>query len=110
MHCSRLKKLGDLGVFVVADLTQLPTNDDSVDAAVSFDVFYHIAEELQSLAFRETSRVFRNGGAVAIVYRCAYSSISCRLDILFSWFGKFIPNDASSSGGGAADASNAPAL
>ena len=104
------EKLGDRGAYVVGDLTQLPIADDSVDAAISFHVIYHIAEELQAAAFREVSRVTKEGGTAAIVYRWAYSPISWRLDRIFAWLDRIIPRNTRSPDTENLSKPNAPSL
>jgi SAM-dependent methyltransferase/uncharacterized protein YbaR (Trm112 family) len=62
------EKLGDKGVYILGDLTNLPIKDEIMDAAVSCHVIYHIPEDEQSKAFIELSRVLRLRGRAVVVY------------------------------------------
>lgn len=62
------EKLGDRGVYILGDLTNLPLADGAVDAAVSCNVIYHIPADEQAAAFEELARVLRPRGRAAVVY------------------------------------------
>jgi ubiquinone/menaquinone biosynthesis C-methylase UbiE len=61
-------KLGDKAMCVLADVTELPFLDDSLDAAVSLHTIYHLPADDQARAFCELHRVIRAGGPAVIVY------------------------------------------
>jgi SAM-dependent methyltransferase len=62
-------KLGDRGVYLQADLTRLPLQDDSMDAITCNHVIYQLPEEQQQIAaFRELWRVLKPGGVAVVVY------------------------------------------
>ena len=62
------KTVGDTGVYVLGDVTQLPFDDGSVDAAVSLHTLYHVPQDEQASAFHEIHRVLKPGGTAVIVY------------------------------------------
>lgn len=104
------KKLGDRGMYVVGDLTQLPIRSQSVDAAISFHVVYHIADELQEKAFKELYRTLKSTGAAVIIYRWAYSPISWRLDKLFTWLARLAPPNTQCPSTKSLESQKAPSL
>lgn len=63
------RKIGDSGVFLQGDLTRLPLQSGSVDAATCNHVIYQIPDpELQKRAFHELWRVLKPGGFAVVVY------------------------------------------
>ncbi len=62
------KKLGDKGIFILGDITNLPLQDNVVDGAVSLHVIYHVPKDEQVSAFRELHRVLKPGSSAAVVY------------------------------------------
>jgi len=61
-------KLGDKGIYIQCDITQLPLKTASVDAFVSLHTIYHVPEKKQAAAFRELERVLSPGKTGAVVY------------------------------------------
>lgn len=61
------RKLGDRGVYVLGDMTNLPIASDSIDDAVSLHTIYHVPAAEQAGAIAELVRVVRPGGRVVIV-------------------------------------------
>jgi ubiquinone/menaquinone biosynthesis C-methylase UbiE/uncharacterized protein YbaR (Trm112 family) len=62
------KKLGPHGVYIQADVTQLPIKDGHMDAFVSLHTIYHVPAERQAIAFRELARVTAPAGRGVVVY------------------------------------------
>ncbi len=62
------KKLGDKGIYILGDITNIPLQDNTVDGAVSLHVIYHIPKDEQISALREIHRVLKPGSSAAIVY------------------------------------------
>ncbi len=62
------RKIGDKGIFVQANITNLPLADNCVDAVVSLHTIYHVPAQEQFGAFRELYRVLKPGATAAIVY------------------------------------------
>jgi SAM-dependent methyltransferase len=61
-------KLGARGVYLLADVTNLPLQTGAIDAAVSLHTIYHVPADEQAQAFRELGRVLQAGGRAAVVY------------------------------------------
>ncbi|MFC1705400.1 methyltransferase domain-containing protein [Planctomycetota bacterium] len=61
-------RVGDRGVYLLADITNLPLMDDVIDAVVSLHTIYHVAAEEQASAFCEVHRVLRPGCSAVAVY------------------------------------------
>ena len=57
-------------------LEHLPVADESVDRAVAYMVFHHVAEIERALA--DTLRVLRPGGTLMLIERSAYNSAAMR--------------------------------
>jgi ubiquinone/menaquinone biosynthesis C-methylase UbiE/uncharacterized protein YbaR (Trm112 family) len=62
------RKLGGKGVYLLADITNLPIKDDAVDAAISLHTIYHVPKDEQSKAFHEIHRVLSPGSSAVVVY------------------------------------------
>lgn len=62
------KKLGDKGIYILGDITNIPLQDKTVDGAVSLHVIYHIPKDEQISALREIHRVLIPGSSAAVVY------------------------------------------
>ena len=62
------KKLGDKGIYLLADITNLPLKDDLVDAVVSLHTIYHVPADEQNKAFHEVYRVLKPGSSAVVVY------------------------------------------
>ncbi len=73
-------KLGDRGVCIQGDITNIPLKSGSVDAVTCNHVMYHVPAEKQAVAFREIWRVLRPGGVAVVVYVWDWSPIAGRLE------------------------------
>jgi len=62
------KKLGDKGIYILGDITNIPLQDNTVDGAVSLHVIYHIPQDEQISALCEIYRVLTPGSSAAVVY------------------------------------------
>jgi SAM-dependent methyltransferase len=62
------KKMGDRGIYILGDITNIPLQDNTVDGAVSLHVIYHIPKDEQISALRELHRVLIPGSSAAVVY------------------------------------------
>jgi SAM-dependent methyltransferase/uncharacterized protein YbaR (Trm112 family) len=69
------KKLGEHGVYILGDITNIPLQDSSVDGAVSLHTIYHVPADEQLNAFREMYRTIKPGTTAAIVYSLRNSSL-----------------------------------
>lgn len=68
------KKIGNKGVFIQANITNLPLAENSIDAIVSLHTIYHVPAEEQFTAFQELHRVLKPGATAAIVYSWGWRS------------------------------------
>jgi len=73
------KKLGDRGIYLLCDITNLPLKDDLVEGFVSLHTLYHVPAEEQLNAVRELQRVLREGGSGVIVYSWGNHSLLMNL-------------------------------
>ena len=62
------KKLGDKGIYIFADMTNLPFKDNMMDGFVSLNTIYHIPRDQQVTAVNELYRVLSPGGKGTIIY------------------------------------------
>lgn len=61
-------KLGNKGIYLLCDITQLPLQDNAIDAVVSLHTLYHVPQNQQQTAFEELYRVLKPGGKSVVVY------------------------------------------
>ncbi len=62
------KRLGKKGIYILADLTNLPFKNDCFDGAVSLHVIYHIPKVEQKNALREIYRTLKQSSTATVVY------------------------------------------
>lgn len=62
------KKLGEKGIYVLADMCNMPFRDKVMDGFVSLNTIYHIPKEQQALAIRELYRLLAEKGKGVVVY------------------------------------------
>lgn len=62
------QKLGDKGIYLIADITNLPLKSNVVDGAVSLNVIYHIPKDEQRKAIEEITRALKPEHKAVIVY------------------------------------------
>jgi ubiquinone/menaquinone biosynthesis C-methylase UbiE len=62
------RQLGEHGIYVLGDITNLPLRDNAVDGCVSLHTIYHVPASEQAQAFHELHRVLKPGGSAAVVY------------------------------------------
>lgn len=62
------KKLGDKGICVLCDMTNMPFKNNVIDGFVSLNTIYHIPKDEQLTAVRELYRVLMPKGKGVIVY------------------------------------------
>lgn len=60
--------LGDKGVYVIGDVTNLPFADGTLDGVASLHTLYHVPHDEQATAFREIHRVLKPGANGVVVY------------------------------------------
>lgn len=86
------KKLGEKGICVLADMTNMPFKDNVIDGFVSLNTIYHIPKEEQATAMKELYRVLAPKGKGVIVYEWFKHSPWMNFWLLPSRAGMFIKN------------------
>lgn len=82
------RKVGDRGVFLQGDLTELPIQTGTVDAATCNHVIYQITDpDLQRRAFLELWRVLKPGGFAVVVYWWETAPLAWRIERFLQLFG-----------------------
>lgn len=77
------EKLGERGVYLQGDLTQLPLQDQSMDAITCNHVLYQLPDDMQIKAMREFWRVLKPGGVAVVVYWWwPYAALAWRIERL----------------------------
>ena len=61
------KRLGNKGLYVVADVSYLPFKTDTFDSVVSLHTLHHLPKDDQKRAYRDIFRVMMPGAAAVIV-------------------------------------------
>lgn len=65
-ECKR--KLGDKGLCILADMTNMPFKDGVIDGFVSLNTIYHIPKDEQATAIKELYRLLKPGAKGVVVY------------------------------------------
>jgi SAM-dependent methyltransferase len=76
------RRLGEHGLYVVADVANLPFKAEAFDGVVSLHTLHHLPEEEHLPAYRELYRVLAPGAAAAIVNGWAQSPFVARFEPL----------------------------
>jgi ubiquinone/menaquinone biosynthesis C-methylase UbiE/uncharacterized protein YbaR (Trm112 family) len=62
------KKLGDKGIYILADMCNMPFKDEVMDGFVSLNTIYHIPKDEQAIAIKELYRLLAKKGKGVVVY------------------------------------------
>ncbi|MDR3714458.1 MAG: class I SAM-dependent methyltransferase [Puia sp.] len=62
------RKLGDKGLCILCDMTNMPFKDGVMDGFVSLNTVYHIPKDEQATAIKELYRVLATNGKGVVVY------------------------------------------
>ena len=73
------KKLGDKGIYILGDITNLPLQDGVCDSVISLHTIYHVPADEQGSAFRELYRVLKPGRTALVIYNWGTHSLLMRL-------------------------------
>jgi ubiquinone/menaquinone biosynthesis C-methylase UbiE/uncharacterized protein YbaR (Trm112 family) len=73
------KHLGNKGIYLLCDVTNLPLKDQVVDAFVSLHTIYHVPAGDQLTAIRELHRVLRKDKQGVIVYSWGRNSLMMKM-------------------------------
>ena len=66
-------KLGDKGIYILADITNIPILSNVIDSVISLHTVYHVPKDEQGKACSEIYRVLKPSGCALIVYTWNYS-------------------------------------
>lgn len=66
--CEAKKKLKEKGIYVLADMTNMPFKDNILDGFVSLNTIYHIPKSQQVQAINELYRLLAKDGKGIVVY------------------------------------------
>ncbi|MDZ4691922.1 class I SAM-dependent methyltransferase [Terricaulis sp.] len=80
------EKLGDRGIYLKCDITNMPIQDGVVDAITCNHVIYQLPLEMQAAAFRELWRVLKPGGVAVVVFWWNDAKLPWRLERLARMF------------------------
>jgi SAM-dependent methyltransferase len=84
------KRIGEHGLFVVADVSQMPFKKGVFDGIVSLHTLHHLPIEDQFKAYQEINRVLSPGSSAVVVNGWTDSALMRRLNWLVAmmeWFG-----------------------
>ena len=74
--------LGERGLYILGDITNLPLSDGAVDGAVSLHTIYHVPKDEQRAAFLELYRVIKPGAVCAVAYSWGRHALLPNLPVL----------------------------
>jgi ubiquinone/menaquinone biosynthesis C-methylase UbiE len=77
-------KVGDKGIYILGDITNLPFADNVIDFVISLHTIYHVPVEEQPRAFTEIFRVLRPGKKALVVYSWSDRTLMTVIS-LFPW-------------------------
>jgi ubiquinone/menaquinone biosynthesis C-methylase UbiE len=60
-------RIGEHGLFVVCDVTQLPFASEVFEGAVTLHTFHHLPEAAQVVAYQELERILAHGSSAVVV-------------------------------------------
>jgi len=80
-------KLGDRGIYLQGDLTNLPIADNSMDAALCYHVLYQVPADRQPDILNELWRVLKRGGVCVVVYWWPHAPLAWRVEQLAKLIG-----------------------
>ncbi len=75
-------KLGERGLFVLADVANLPFKDETFDSVIYSEVLFHVPGDEQHITVREFHRVLRYNAACVIIYvwpKCLLSTVTMKI-------------------------------
>jgi SAM-dependent methyltransferase len=78
------QRLGDRGLYVVADVSRLPFRDEAFDGVVSLHTVHHVPFEEQMTAYQDIYRTLRSGNSAVVVNGQGSSPLMRRLAWVFA--------------------------
>ena len=62
------KQMGDKGIYLMADITNMPLQDQSVDDVISLHTLYHVPADRQIAALNEIHRILKPAATGVVIY------------------------------------------
>ncbi|MHC4268339.1 MAG: methyltransferase domain-containing protein [Planctomycetota bacterium] len=62
------KQMGDRGIYMMADITNMPLQDESVDDVISLHTLYHVPADRQGTALKEIHRILKPAATGVVIY------------------------------------------
>lgn len=62
------KQMGSRGIYLMADITNMPLQDESVDDVISLHTLYHVPAEKQATALKEIHRILKPSARGIVIY------------------------------------------
>jgi ubiquinone/menaquinone biosynthesis C-methylase UbiE len=62
------KRIGSRGIYLMADITNMPLRDESVDDVISLHTLYHVPNDKQITALKEIHRILKSGATGVVIY------------------------------------------
>jgi ubiquinone/menaquinone biosynthesis C-methylase UbiE len=85
-------RLGDRGLYVVADIAHLPFTRDTFDGIVSLHTIHHLPPNEHKAAFFGLHQLLKPGGSCVVVYTWGEHSPLMRfMELPMDWMGRFKP-------------------
>ncbi len=81
------EKLGDRGIYLASDITNLPIADGMVDAIACNHVIYQLPLDMQEAVFRELWRVLKPGGVAVVIFWWNDAQVAWRAERLAGLLG-----------------------
>lgn len=79
------EKLGERGLYVVADISHLPFKPEAFDGVMSMHTIHHLPRSDHSRAYQELYRVLKPGNTAVVVNGWSDPALMGRIDHLVKW-------------------------
>ncbi|MBN1666787.1 MAG: class I SAM-dependent methyltransferase, partial [Anaerolineales bacterium] len=82
------RRIGEHGLFVVADIANLPFRRDAFGGVVSLHTIHHLPQDEHVRAYQELYRVLMPAGSAVVVNGWGYSAFGSRLTQAAKWINR----------------------
>jgi SAM-dependent methyltransferase len=72
------RQMGDRGIYLMADITNMPLQDQSVDDVISLHTLYHVPADRQITALKEIYRILKPDATGIVIYSWGKHSLLMR--------------------------------
>lgn len=72
------KQMGSRGIYLMADITNMPLRNDSVDDVISLHTLYHVPADRQVTALKEIHRILKPASTGVVIYSWGDHSVLMR--------------------------------